>query len=107
MAMLDSQDLHTRPASAWSHSHVDLSEAVANATHAVRRSLVILLHMASPRGRCNRRAFLHIALAFLAVQTGVAALLWLFDLEVTRTASLLMNTPVLWIGTNDLRKAPP
>lgn len=63
-------------------------------------SLLKLIRMlADPRGRCDRKAFLHIALAFLAAQTGIAALLWSLGVEVDQTATLLMNAPVLWIGT--------
>lgn len=58
-----------------------------------------LLEMASPRGRCNRRAFLVAALSFLAIQTCLAAVLWLLEVDVGTTGTLLMNAPILWIGT--------
>ena len=60
----------------------------------------LLSHMVDPRGRCNRKAFLHIALAFLALQTGVAALFWLIDVEMSRTVAYLLNAPIFWLGTS-------
>jgi uncharacterized membrane protein YhaH (DUF805 family) len=59
----------------------------------------ILREVADPRGRCNRKAFLTIALAFLAVQCAVAGLFWLFGIETNNTTNLLLNAPILWIGS--------
>ena len=53
-------------------------------------TLPLLREIADPRGRCNRQAFLHIALAFLALQLGV---------EMDETGTLLLNAPILWVGT--------
>jgi uncharacterized membrane protein YhaH (DUF805 family) len=58
-----------------------------------------LCELSDPRGRCNRQAFLTIALAFLAIQFAVAALLWLFDIETSNTTNLLLNAPIAWIGS--------
>lgn len=58
-----------------------------------------LMEMASPRGRCNRKAFLNIALTFLALQMGLAGALWLLDIEIGKTGTVLVNAPILWIGT--------
>ena len=59
----------------------------------------LLREIADPRGRCNRKAFLHIALTFLALQFGVAGVLWLLGVELDQTGTLLLNAPILWIGT--------
>ena len=59
----------------------------------------LLRQMVDPRGRCDRQAFLHIALGFLALQTTVAAIFWLFGIDVGGTGTLLMNAPIFWIGT--------
>ncbi len=91
MTMLDSPD--------FSAPRYDFAETRARAVKATKHGAAAVMLLADPRGRCNRQAFLYIALAFLALQTGVACLLWLLDLEVTRSASLAMNAPVLWIGT--------
>jgi uncharacterized membrane protein YhaH (DUF805 family) len=63
------------------------------------RAALYLREVGDPRGRCNRKAFLSIALAFLAIQFGCAALLWLGDIEMSQEGSLLLNAPILWIGT--------
>ena len=62
-------------------------------------TLPLLREIADPRGRCNRQAFLHIALAFLALQFGVAGLFWLLGVEMDETGTLLLNAPILWVGT--------
>ena len=77
----------------------DLIEHRSRNESALAAASRLFVLMADPRGRCNRKAFLHIALAFLALQFGVAALLWLADIEVDRTATYLMNAPLFWIGT--------
>ncbi len=58
-----------------------------------------LIEMASPRGRCNRKAFLNIALTFLGLQMGLAGVLWLLDIQIGMTGTILVNAPILWIGT--------
>ncbi len=59
----------------------------------------ILCEISDPRGRCNRKAFLTIALAFLAIQFAVAGLFWLCGIETGNTTNLLLNAPILWIGS--------
>lgn len=61
--------------------------------------LPLLRQLADPRGRCNTNTFLRIALTFLALQSGVAALMWQLNVEVSGICTLLMNAPILWIGT--------
>ena len=64
-----------------------------------RRLLPLLREVADPRGRCNRKAFLNVALAFLALQVGVGACLWLAGVEMDQTGTILLNAPILWIGS--------
>ena len=59
----------------------------------------VLREIADPRGRCNRQAFLHIAIVFLALQTIVSVALWLVGFEMSQSAAILFNAPILWIGT--------
>jgi uncharacterized membrane protein YhaH (DUF805 family) len=69
------------------------------AKQAARTNWPILREIADPRGRCNRKAFLTIALAFLAVQFAVAGVFWLFGIETDNSTNLLLNAPILWIGS--------
>ena len=62
-------------------------------------ALPLLRQIVDPRGRCNRQAFLHVALAFLALQVAVSAVLWLAGVEMSRAAAILLNAPILWVGT--------
>ena len=71
----------------------------ADAARWARGFLPLLREIADPRGRCNRKAFLHVALAFLALQLGVAAGLWLAGVEMGQTGTLVLNAPILWIGS--------
>jgi uncharacterized membrane protein YhaH (DUF805 family) len=87
-------------------SKIDLARIAASARQAVRaakpaaiKGWPILREIADPRGRCNRKAFLTIALAFLAIQLTVAALFWLSGIETTNTMNLVLNAPILWIGS--------
>lgn len=72
--------------------------AVAVKVHAPS-ALPLLRQLIDPRGRCNRQAFLYIALAFLALQASVAAVLWVCGIEVGTEATLMLNAPIFWIGT--------
>jgi uncharacterized membrane protein YhaH (DUF805 family) len=74
-------------------------EALNAAKTTAATSWPILREIADPRGRCNRKGFLTIALAFLAVQFAVAGLFWLFGIETDNTTNLLLNAPILWIGS--------
>jgi uncharacterized membrane protein YhaH (DUF805 family) len=85
---------------------IDLARIAASARQAARaakraaiKGWPILREIADPRGRCNRKAFLTIALAFLAIQLTVAALFWLFGIETSNTMNLVLNAPILWIGS--------
>ena len=78
---------------------VDRAAVKASARQAAARALPLLREIADPRGRCNRQAFLHIALVFLALQCGVAGLFWLLGVEMDETSTLLLNAPILWVGT--------
>jgi uncharacterized membrane protein YhaH (DUF805 family) len=80
-------------------SGLDAATVKASVKRAGAQSWPFLLEISDPRGRCNRKAFLTIALAFLAIQFGVAALLWLFGIETSTTVTLLLNAPILWIGS--------
>jgi uncharacterized membrane protein YhaH (DUF805 family) len=74
-------------------------QALAKAKLAAVQGWPVLRELADPRGRCNRKAFLTIALAFLAIQLSVAVMFWLFGIETSNTMNLLLNAPILWIGS--------
>ena len=78
---------------------LDMATVKAQGEDFVRRGWPVLKEIADPRGRCNRRAFLVIALVFLALQTTIAALFWLFGVETSFEATVALNAPVIWIGT--------
>ena len=61
--------------------------------------LPLLRQLSSPRGRCNRQAFLHVAVAFIVLQVGCTALLSAFGAQPSGTALFLLNAPILWVGT--------
>ncbi len=77
----------------------DVTAARASIKRALANAWPALCEISDPRGRCNRKAFLTIALAFLAIQVAIAALLWLFDIETSTTTNLLLNAPIAWIGS--------
>jgi uncharacterized membrane protein YhaH (DUF805 family) len=78
---------------------LDLHVLRTQASAFAGRAALYLREIADPRGRCNRKAFLTIALAFLAIQFGCAGLLWLADIEMSQEGTILLNAPILWIGT--------
>jgi uncharacterized membrane protein YhaH (DUF805 family) len=99
MTTFNSPDLRNLSMLGWPVASVDMIDGLNRARTGVKRALRLVVEMASPRGRCNRQGFLHIALAFLALQTIVAGLFWLFGHEMTREISLALNAPLFWIGT--------
>ncbi len=100
MGLMTNLDLSSRLQSARAAlAGLDAATVQAWTKSAYAQSGPVLLEISDPRGRCNRQAFLTIALAFLAIQFGVAALLWLFGIETSTTATLLLNAPILWIGS--------
>ncbi|HRK18930.1 MAG TPA: DUF805 domain-containing protein [Hyphomicrobiaceae bacterium] len=60
--------------------------------------LSLVRQLADPRGRCSRQAFLYVAVAFLALQVSVWALLRLAGIELSTMQSFLLNAPILLIG---------
>ncbi len=85
---------------------IDRARIAASARHgaaaakpAAIKGWQILREIADPRGRCNRKAFLTIALAFLVIQAIVAGLFWQFGIETSNTMNLALNAPILWIGS--------
>jgi uncharacterized membrane protein YhaH (DUF805 family) len=78
---------------------IDRARIETAAKNAVSTGWPLLREICDPRGRCNRKAFLSIALSFLAIQLAVAALFWLFGIENSNTTNLLLNAPILWIGS--------
>jgi uncharacterized membrane protein YhaH (DUF805 family) len=88
-------------ASTMDRAHIETAaqKVAATTKRAVRTGWPILREIADPRGRCNRKAFLTIALAFLAIQFAVAGVFWLFSIETDNTTNLLLNVPILWIGS--------
>ncbi len=78
---------------------LDAATVKAEAETFVRRGWPILKEVCDPRGRCNRRAFLVIALVFLAMQTALAALFWISGFEPGFNLTVTLNAPVIWIGT--------
>ncbi len=99
MTMINSPDLRSIPMIGWPVGSLDFADISSRARATVLPALRLVSEMASPRGRCNRQAFLHIALGFLALQGVVASLFWLFGTEMSRESSLALNAPLLWIGT--------
>jgi uncharacterized membrane protein YhaH (DUF805 family) len=97
--MLNSPDLRGLPMIGWPVGTIDFADAISRGRAAALPGLRLILEMASPRGRCNRQGFLHIAVAFLALQTAVAGLFWVLGCDVSREASLALNAPLFWIGT--------
>ena len=73
--------------------------AVLHLQRSAPAAVPLLRQMVDPRGRCDRQAFLHIALGFLALQATVGAIFWLFGIEVGGTGTLVLNAPIFWIGT--------
>jgi uncharacterized membrane protein YhaH (DUF805 family) len=93
-------DLKARAASVVGYVRgLDPAEMKAQAKTVASHAIPYLREIADPRGRCNRKAFLHIALAFLAIQLACTAVFWLLDIELGLDATILMNAPILWIGT--------
>ena len=68
-------------------------------TFSLNTVLPLLRELADPRGRCNRQTFLHVALAFLALQISVSAAFCAMGIEMSGAGTILLNAPSLWIGT--------
>lgn len=62
------------------------------------KTIAILKHASSPRGRADRRGLLAIALGFLAAQFLLGAALHAFGVQPSLVVGLLLNAPILWIG---------
>lgn len=88
-------NMHTLP----TFARFDKAQARALMTRYAHNALPWLREISDPRGRCNRKAFLHIALAFLMLQLGVAGLLSLLNIETSLEFTFLWNAPMFWIGT--------
>ena len=99
MTMTSSPDLRGLPMIGWPLGSIDFADATRRAREVIVPTVRLVLEMASPRGRCNRHGFLHIALAFLALQAAVAGLFWVCGTEMSREMSLALNAPLFWIGT--------
>jgi uncharacterized membrane protein YhaH (DUF805 family) len=80
-------------------SNIDRARIEASVRQAAITGWPVLRELADPRGRCNRKAFLTIALAFLAIQLSVAGVFWLCGIETSTNMNLLLNAPILWIGS--------
>ncbi len=59
-----------------------------------------VLEVADPRGRCNRKALLGIAIALLAIQALAMALHWLSESAIVHTAAAVVELGCLWIATS-------
>ena len=93
-------DISARLASAKATAlALDRATVLAWVEDLARRGWPILKEISDPRGRCNRRAFLVIALVFLGLQALIGGLCWLTGTDLGFEATVLLNAPVLWIGT--------
>jgi uncharacterized membrane protein YhaH (DUF805 family) len=84
-----------------------MSDLIAHLTARVERSVRFAMHprhrftlaeLADPRGRCNRRGFLVVAVGLLACQLLLGALLAITGFGLTGTESMFVNAPLFWLG---------
>ncbi|MCH9809027.1 MAG: DUF805 domain-containing protein [Alphaproteobacteria bacterium] len=59
-----------------------------------------VLEVANPRGRCNRKALLGIALALLSIQALAVLVHWLSQSPIVHTAATVVELGCLWIATS-------
>jgi uncharacterized membrane protein YhaH (DUF805 family) len=62
------------------------------------KTVTILKHASSPRGRADRRGLFIIAVGFLVAQLLLGAVLHAVGYQPTLFVGILLNLPVLWIG---------
>jgi uncharacterized membrane protein YhaH (DUF805 family) len=80
-------------------SRFEQAQAHSLVQHCARVVLPLLCEIVDPRGRCNRKAYLYIAVTFLVLQFGAGVLLQAAGFDVSLDAALLWSAPIIWIGT--------
>ncbi len=61
-------------------------------------ALALAWQLFDPRGRCDRRGFLFLAVGLMVLQISLAGFVQLFDQPVNGTMFLILNAPLFWVG---------
>jgi uncharacterized membrane protein YhaH (DUF805 family) len=57
-----------------------------------------LSQLADPRGRCNRKAFLVVAVGLIVCQLAIALVLSVLGVGLSGAEALILNAPLFWLG---------